>query len=253
MKKVILLLCVMQQVCSSACQGMWTGEENNWGAAGTSCAETMAQTHDPDDRDAAFLAQMNACRDFGEACCKLTPSDLDLFNFQKNAQSIQRTFGQAYPTAEALTCMENFIDGDEVLAAGCGSGFIEGKLEKRGVDIVATDIAPPKVRYMDIATQDVQSAMASHPQRNVLLIAFWKPGCPLDLSTFQGAKIISIGDQDTEFKVAGFIPDEDIWENVSGPHPPALQTLLTMVHAMFMCTVTSDGKIPFKILLAGHA
>lgn len=218
-KKIILLLCVMQQVCSSACQGMWTGKEDHGDTA-----ETMAQTCDPDDWDATFLDKMNACRNFGDAYCKLTPSDFDLFKFRKDALSIQHTFGQAYPTEEALKCMEDFIDHDKVLSAGCGSGFIEGKLQKQCVDIVATDIEPPKVRYIDIVKEDVQSAMTSYPERNVLLIACWNPKYPLDLSTFQGSKIIGIGDQGIE-KTAGFIPDEQIWQNVSAPHPPALKTL----------------------------
>ena len=258
MKKAILLLCVMQQVCSSACQGMWPGEEDNWSAAGTSCAETMAQTRDPDDRDAAFLAKMELLREIGglhritlsqgveddaafnallsnytDTCQKavkrtlslMSPGDATLLACKQQVNRLRDNFGYAYPTEAALACMKDFIQGDSVLSAGCGSGFIESKLKKQSVDIVATDIEPPKVRYMDIVKQDAKSTMVSHPQRNVLLIACWNPTDSLDLSDFKGSKIISIGHQDVKDKAVGFIPDENIWEDVSYANPPALHTL----------------------------
>lgn len=283
MKKVILLLCVMQQVCSSACQGMWTDEEN-WDAAGTSglaassCANTMRKTHDPDEWDDDFRNTMELFLQIGDlhrrtppqggeggaafdallssytGTCQQAVGDTSkhlggmlaalpgavsaytedffkdnsvttLLACNQEAQRLRENFGYAYPTEAALVCMKDFIKGDSVLAVGSGSGFIEGKLQKQDVDIVATDIKPPKVRYMDIVKKDVQSAITSYPKRNVLLIVCWDPKYLLDFSTVEGTKIIGISSEAVEDQAAGFIPDERIWKDVSGPHPLELSTV----------------------------
>ena len=145
-----------------------------------------------------------------------------LYNRRLSA-SLSHTYGGVCPSTDDLKIIVRFIGRDKVLSVGCGGGFLEGLLKKKGVDVLATDITIPNIHYTDIVPLDMYSAIEAHPRRKVLLLSCLCCDHYPDLSLFKGSKIISIDDRG---QTLGGQPDDAIWDNVSGEHPLVIPSVL---------------------------
>ncbi|MGB1229838.1 MAG: hypothetical protein ACPG7U_01535 [Holosporaceae bacterium] len=145
-----------------------------------------------------------------------------LYNRRLSA-SLSHTYGGVCPSTQDLKAIVRFIGRDKVLSVGCGGGFLEGLLKKKGVDVLATDITISNIHYTDIVALDMQGAIEAHPRRKVLLLSCLCCDHYPDLSLFKGSKIISIDDRG---QTLGGQPDDAVWDNVSGESPLIIPSVL---------------------------
>jgi hypothetical protein len=56
-----------------------------------------------------------------------------------------------------------------LLSLGCGAGFLEAVLKAAGVDIIATDKAPPSDTFTQVVAMDAMTAQAIYPTFDLLI------------------------------------------------------------------------------------
>ena len=84
---------------------------------------------------------------------KQYPYDFDRWFCAYIAQmkEVHRSFGYVCPNSETVESIVQFLlkeKVESVLSIASGSGFTEGLLERHGINIISTDVEPPKTLWI---------------------------------------------------------------------------------------------------------
>ena len=107
-------------------------------------------------------------------------------------------YAWAVPNKEAIAGIEAFVAGRKTLEVGAGAGLWARLLSALGVDILATDGAPPAIgRHFGVEEVEAEAAVRAHDECTVLLLC-WPPfrnDCAYRaLRAFKGDRVVSVGD-----------------------------------------------------------
>jgi SAM-dependent methyltransferase len=102
-------------------------------------------------------------------------------------------YAWAVPTGPAVDAIARHAT--RVLEVGCGSGYWAWLLAQRGIDVLATDPAPPPHRWHDVVIRGADEA-GRHPDRALLLC--WPPfGIDMAhraLAAYRGDMVVYVGE-----------------------------------------------------------
>lgn len=132
-------------------------------------------------------------------CVPRSDVELTLSRYQHREEVVAR-FGFAIPCAEALDAI---ADLSPLVEVGAGTGYWSALLEKRGADIIATDIDTNDYSFaigsvIDIETLDAVSAVQKYPDRNVLIVwpcytSTWATECAVAMASGRMLALVSEG------------------------------------------------------------
>lgn len=148
-------------------------------------------------------------------------------DYHNQCRIVRLTCGYTYFPQKTINKMADFIGKAPALSVASGSGFVESLLQKKGVQIIATDARPPSIRFMSIWRASMVEAVNHWENSECLIISFPFPNFKNEVTElddnkdtnvstiFKGNKLIYIGSDDPTF--TGQQPDETIWEQQDVP------------------------------------
>ena len=140
------------------------------------------------------------------------------FNEMLRRSMFTSTLAWAVPNLECLIAITEFVNGDNVLEVGCGSGLWAGLISATAVIITATDPFlthgfDPNKTFVDVERIDAATAIAKYSNHEVLML-IWPPyNSPLAIDTlrsFTGDRLIFIGESE-----GGCTADDAFYEELS--------------------------------------
>ena len=239
MKKTIVLLCLLQQIGGFGCYAgggaSKTNTENEHllsaGSSKTHLPKTLPANAHPLAYRKDFEDTFN-----NAAGGSISYPGLEYAVRDKGYLDLIRKFEGADPTP-ALPQMLDFIrehspfsPKDSVLSIEAGAAYTPWMLRNNHVPVIATESykgackSKKHNRYTHVRKQNPQQALKDNPDKDILLLSNILPMNMPDISAFKGSRLICIDNQGNNI---GFIPDPDIWEEVSHD-TPALKSFLDL-------------------------
>lgn len=141
--------------------------------------------------------------------CRHQPEGEPIFDLQYR-RPLTRAFAWGIPNERALATIERVAGTEGVLEVGCGTGYWAALLRARGVDVTATDAAPPAPHlgsqhnpwhaesptWTDVEQLDAVRAVEKYTSKTLLYV--WPPTtsemASESLGRYEGDVVVYVGE-----------------------------------------------------------
>lgn len=91
----------------------------------------------------------------------------------KRRDAFVKRFSWAVPSQAAIDAIHSFVDSAQVVEINAGRGLWTHLLEQAGVNIIATDVTPPKLTFAAVRPLEATAAVQKYLEPGGVLMTCW--------------------------------------------------------------------------------